>query len=823
MKKLISFLTLAILLLAGCAKEIQPVTPEPGADKGANKFRITVASPNAEVDTKSTKSSWEEGDVIRVYFKDGEDDLFDLTEENALFLKYDGSEWAVANEPERTLSSGQFVAIYATDDRRITITPPQYSSERINFTFAGEVLSQNWTEYEDHWGVAGENYSTEGGEISLKLSLKRHPSMFQIVIPGLDDNADWIMLVPSDTWGGSYFMPAATGLSAISLNGSNVSVESQIAFNNQQEGVKTSDGTTFFMTSTYTYYDSSTRKNITCNTNEEYGKDLDQYRIMIWRNGSDATSAYEYIIDRGSLGSGAYQKTFGPNMHIELPAFDGDAAAPVYWKPCEREVYPRFILYDTVDGEILEPTRLVAKDNNGVDMPYENHYGFIKGLMDKPMGYIKFSNYPRTLDISWEKAAPGESTLSEVKFASSISPVSAQRMFKNCDKLESVDFVNGQIPNTVTSIKEMFYGCSSLKSLSVFSIQTIYGVDPLLTDMSSVFYGCESLTSLDLNSLQTKSVTDMSSLFEGCANLRSLNISSFNTAKVENMSNMFKGCSSMEEIPFPIHFVTDNVSDMSGMFESCSSIKALDLSLFAIASTTTLTDMFKNTSSLKAITLGADTGTSAVTEDIFSGIASNGVLTYPDGCDYSAWLSADFGLGKYGWTSSTVAAAAGHPMVDLGLSVKWATTDLGSSSPYKSGDKYSWGETTAFTSYGNYTYRDVVDVLPESADAAAVNWGEGWRMPTIEEMSELLYNCDWELITVIESFNRVYYWKVSGKGEHSSDYIYLPFKDTYQFSYWASTGNTNTHSHGIMGYGTGSVSTAVLYREDSHPIRAVHE
>ena len=515
MKKLISFLTLAILLLAGCAKEIQPVTPEPGADKGANKFRITVASPNAEVDTKSTKSSWEEGDVIRVYFKDGEDDLFDLTEENALFLNYDGSEWAVAHEPGRTLSSGQFVAIYATDDRRITITPPQYSSESINFSFAGEVLSQNWTEYEDHWGVAGENYSTEGGEISLKLSLKRHPSMFQIVIPGLGDSADWIMFVPSDTWGVNSFMPAATGLSAISLYGSDMSVESHIAFSNQSMGVNTSDGTTFFMTSTYTYYDSSTRNNITCNTNEEYGKDLDQYRIMIWRNGSDATSAYEYIIDRGSLGSGAYQKTFGPNMHIELPAFDGDAAAPVYWKPCEREVYPRFILYDTVDGEILEPTRLVAKDNNGVDMPYENHYGFIKGLMDKPMGYIKFSNYPTTLDISWEEAAPGESTLLEVKFASSISPVSAQRMFKNCDKLESVDFVNAQIPNTVTSIKEMFYGCSSL-----VTAPKVYC--PKAAEMRYMFYDCPLLETVPY--IDCSASTDNTNIFIGCYSLKNIHL-----------------------------------------------------------------------------------------------------------------------------------------------------------------------------------------------------------------------------------------------------------------------------------------------------------
>ena len=107
-----------------------------------------------------------------------------------------------------------------------------------------------------------------------------------------------------------------------------------------------------------------------------------------------------------------------------------------------------------------------------------------------------------------------------------------------------------------------------------------------------------------------------------------------------------------------------------------------------------------------------------------------------------------------------------HESVDLGLSVQWATTNVGARNPQDYGNYFAFGETepkemfteknfrfgsqgiklterydsTRFDKYGT-TVLDPVD------DAAAANWGKGWRMPTKAEKEELMA-CNWEWITV---------------------------------------------------------------------------
>lgn len=104
----------------------------------------------------------------------------------------------------------------------------------------------------------------------------------------------------------------------------------------------------------------------------------------------------------------------------------------------------------------------------------------------------------------------------------------------------------------------------------------------------------------------------------------------------------------------------------------------------------------------------------------------------------------------------------GHEYIDLGLSVKWATANLGESLPEKYGDYYAWGETKTKTDYSWSTYQfgdsknltkynsvakfGVVDnkvVLENIDDAANVVWGGDWRMPTSKELDELYGNCIW--------------------------------------------------------------------------------
>ena len=96
----------------------------------------------------------------------------------------------------------------------------------------------------------------------------------------------------------------------------------------------------------------------------------------------------------------------------------------------------------------------------------------------------------------------------------------------------------------------------------------------------------------------------------------------------------------------------------------------------------------------------------------------------------------------------------GHAYVDLGLSVKWATCNVGANSPSDYGNYYAWGEIltkSTYTednskTYGNSAYnRDIGG--DSSLDAARANWGGTWRLPTEAEFQELLDNCTWKWTT----------------------------------------------------------------------------
>lgn len=136
-----------------------------------------------------------------------------------------------------------------------------------------------------------------------------------------------------------------------------------------------------------------------------------------------------------------------------------------------------------------------------------------------------------------------------------------------------------------------------------------------------------------------------------------------------------------------------------------------------------------------------------------------------------------------------------HECVDLGLSVKWATCNVGANAPEEYGDYFAWGETSPKESYTDdncLTYGvSMTDISGNPQyDAATANWGGGWRMPTRSEQNELLNNCTWEWTTL----NDVYGSKITGPNGNS---IFLPaagFRDgtsSYYVgssdNYWSST------------------------------------
>lgn len=153
----------------------------------------------------------------------------------------------------------------------------------------------------------------------------------------------------------------------------------------------------------------------------------------------------------------------------------------------------------------------------------------------------------------------------------------------------------------------------------------------------------------------------------------------------------------------------------------------------------------------------------------------------------------------------------GHEYVDLGLSVKWATCNLGAHNPWDIGNYYAWGETTPYTewTYANYNYNFAICspdwVVDAQFDAVTVNWGNSWRMPTKEEIDELINtnNCEWIWEDNFSSKG------VSGyliKSKKNGNSIFLPAGKYVDHDsrinpsdvsghYWSSTGDPSMEKH----------------------------
>ena len=178
--------------------------------------------------------------------------------------------------------------------------------------------------------------------------------------------------------------------------------------------------------------------------------------------------------------------------------------------------------------------------------------------------------------------------------------------------------------------------------------------------------------------------------------------------------------------------------------------------------------------------------------------------------------------------------------VDLGLSVKWATYNLGASSPEGLGNYYAWGETTTKSSFSESNYRfyqngddyyiskystpneygynmglppDYNNVLDPEDDAATVALGSGWRIPTKEEFNELLENCTWTPAEI----NGVKGYRVkSNVSGYTDKSIFMPSDENSNGDgiYWTSV--LACTAHGATSNYPNSAWTFDVMRNDSY-------
>ena len=173
-----------------------------------------------------------------------------------------------------------------------------------------------------------------------------------------------------------------------------------------------------------------------------------------------------------------------------------------------------------------------------------------------------------------------------------------------------------------------------------------------------------------------------------------------------------------------------------------------------------------------------------------------------------------------------------YEYVDLVLpsGLKWATHNIGATTPEEYGNYYAWGEVLPkdeYTESNSLTNgKPMDDISGTGYDAATINWSGDWRMPTITEMQELIDNCTWTWTTQ----NGVSGYKVTSKTNGNS--IFLPAAGSrYGASltnagndgyYWSSRPSSNVYAYYLTFF---SISREVrdYYRYRGYSIRPVRE
>lgn len=188
-----------------------------------------------------------------------------------------------------------------------------------------------------------------------------------------------------------------------------------------------------------------------------------------------------------------------------------------------------------------------------------------------------------------------------------------------------------------------------------------------------------------------------------------------------------------------------------------------------------------------------------------------------------------------GFNTSCSVAVIKHvkEAVDLGLSVKWATCNLGASSSEETGYYFSFGETEQFNMDGKYKwwirridenseiikYCNLGEELEMEDDVAHVKWGAEWRMPTREEYEELVNNCNWIFTTINGRNGYLITSKIEGYKNNS---IFLPVTGYYDWGGEKINYSGSFHDEEYGYYWTKQLLTADWWNANTYKAIAFH-
>ena len=369
-------------------------------------------------------------------------------------------------------------------------------------------------------------------------------------------------------------------------------------------------------------------------------------------------------------------------------------------------------------------------------------------------------------------------------------------MFNNCYGLKNLDVSRFDTQN-VNDMSYMFYNCNHLANLAISEFDT-----QNVTNMFNMFYNCKGLTNLDVSNFDTQNVTNMGYMFNGCSGLTSLDVSNFDTQNVTNMSSMFNGCSGLTSLDvsnFNLSKISDSWNSIG--FQNCSGLTSLKIPTsndnipnYACSGvgTETVPCLINQP---EGFDFGVDTSGDYFVwkggyftlgkqeyEGMMGDVNIDGVVSISDALCIISWLqenslpvfieaAADYNEDGSITVSDALAIIrtllneedepATHigEAIDLGLpsGLKWASFNVGATSPEEIGGYYAWGETEEKNgSYDESTYNYYhssfdnlgANISGTNYDVAHIKWGGTWRMPTKNEFDELIKHCSLQYSTL---------------------------------------------------------------------------
>lgn len=241
-------------------------------------------------------------------------------------------------------------------------------------------------------------------------------------------------------------------------------------------------------------------------------------------------------------------------------------------------------------------------------------------------------------------------------------------------------------------------------------------------------------------------------------------------------------------------------------------------------------------------------------DDSIAIVDDNGVVTGVAKGEVYIYATANDGSGKTGSQKFRVRNSCPVDAVDLGLSVFWAKTNIGASTPEEFGNYYAWAEigtkdtytpynnkylTTSGNSYYKYWGGDGKSVLEASDDVACVLLHDDWRMPNANNWKELVNNCTWQwsVLNGVEGYlvtsnidgytdKSIFLPAACCKADDDDSYLYLQ-TDGYGI-YWSSIlayyKEPYTYEEAYcLGFSKEGINLMTLERWHGCSVRAVYE